>query len=180
MFIYYYIATMGEQVIRVCFTSTVSAKQTQWSCRCVITVKRRRDDCSYYFGPNLPDIWYIAKWISFWFTSSCYKRQDGWQYNTKTPKGWTEIDELLLLKGTFFVLDASTLWSTILAEAHDRVHGVQKTLDRLRASFCNPHIMAQVKELCSAAPSNNDTNQNTYIMLAYCNPFPFNLKYRVI
>jgi hypothetical protein len=35
---------------------------------------------------------------------------------------WTEVDGLLLLKGTIFIPNASKLWASPLAEAHDSGH----------------------------------------------------------
>lgn len=50
--------------------------------------------------------------------------------------GWTEVDGLLLFKGKIFIPDASELWATLLADAHDSGHeGVQKTLHWCRVSF---------------------------------------------
>lgn len=56
--------------------------------------------------------------------------------------GWTEVDGLLLFKGKIFIPDASELWATLLADAHDSGHeGVQKTLHWCRVSFYNSHAV---------------------------------------
>lgn len=78
--------------------------------------------------------------------------------NGQASEGWSEADGLLLFKGRIFVPDASTLWPTLLAHAHDAGHeGTQKTLHRWRATFFNAHALRRVREFvrgCSVCQRN--------------------------
>lgn len=63
------------------------------------------------------------------------------------PQGWSEVDGLLVFNNRVYVPEDSSLWSSLLAEAHDSGHeGVQKTLHRLRASFYNKHLNRLVRD----------------------------------
>jgi hypothetical protein len=58
---------------------------------------------------------------------------------------WTVVDGLVLHEGRVFVPPSSTLWPQLLATAHGH-EGVQKTLQRLRASFYMPNAVRLVKD----------------------------------
>jgi hypothetical protein len=73
-------------------------------------------------------------------------------------EGWLQADGLLLFKGKIFVPDASSLWPLLLSHAHEAGHeGVEKTVNRWRASFYNPHVLRRVREFvksCSVCQRN--------------------------
>lgn len=53
---------------------------------------------------------------------------------------WSLVDDFIMYGGRVFVPDSSNLWPQILDASHGVGHeGVQKTLQRLPASFYNPH-----------------------------------------
>jgi hypothetical protein len=55
------------------------------------------------------------------------------------PEGWTKVDDLITFGGRVYVPDALALWPHLLAYVHDCSHdGIQKTVNRWRASFHNP------------------------------------------
>jgi hypothetical protein len=54
----------------------------------------------------------------------------------EAPPAWTIVDGFILHNDRVFVPLSSALWPQLLATAHGAGHeGVQKTLQRLRASF---------------------------------------------
>jgi hypothetical protein len=62
-------------------------------------------------------------------------------------EGWTLHEYLLMFRGKIFVPDASSLWPQLLSFAHDSGHeGIEKTVNHLRASFYNQHILRRVHE----------------------------------
>jgi hypothetical protein len=64
-----------------------------------------------------------------------------------TTAAWTVVDGLVLHEGRVFVPPSSTFWPQLLATAHGAGHeGVQKTLQRLRASFYMPNAVRLVKD----------------------------------
>jgi hypothetical protein len=63
------------------------------------------------------------------------------------PKGWTVQDDLLLFRRKIFIHDASPLWPQLMSFAHDVGHeGIEKTVNRFRASFYNSQAMCRVQE----------------------------------
>jgi transposase InsO family protein len=61
--------------------------------------------------------------------------------------GWTTTDGLLRFKGKVFIPEASSLWSVLLAQAHESGHeGVQKAVQRWRTSFYSPKALHRVRE----------------------------------
>jgi hypothetical protein len=63
------------------------------------------------------------------------------------PKGWTVQDDLLMYCGNFFIPDASSLWPQLMSFAHDVGHeGIEKTVNRFRASFYNSHALRRIRE----------------------------------
>jgi hypothetical protein len=63
------------------------------------------------------------------------------------PEGWTVQDDLLLFRGKVFIPDASPLWPQLMSFAHDVRHeGIEKTVNRFRASFYNSQSMRRVRE----------------------------------
>jgi hypothetical protein len=65
----------------------------------------------------------------------------------EVQEGWSLHEELLLFKGKIFLLDASSLWPHLLSSAHDSGHeGIEKTLNRLKASFYNQHMLHRVRQ----------------------------------
>jgi hypothetical protein len=72
----------------------------------------------------------------------CKQLADG----TSSP-GWTTTDGQLRFKGKVFIPEASSLWSVLLAQAHESGHeGVQKTVHRYRTSFHSPKALHRVRE----------------------------------
>jgi transposase InsO family protein len=78
--------------------------------------------------------------------------------NGTAPPGWTESNGLLLYNGKVFVPASSSMWSSLLAEAHESGHeGIQKTLHRWRSSFYSPLAARRVREFvqgCSVCQRN--------------------------
>jgi hypothetical protein len=67
--------------------------------------------------------------------------------NGTAPPGWTESDGLLLYNGKVFVPASSSVWSSLLTEAHESGHeGIQKILHRWRSSFYSPLVARRVRE----------------------------------
>jgi hypothetical protein len=65
----------------------------------------------------------------------------------EVQEGWSRHEDLLLFKGKIFLPDASSLWPHLLSSAHDSGHeGIEKTLNRLKASFYNQHMLHRVRE----------------------------------
>jgi hypothetical protein len=63
------------------------------------------------------------------------------------PEGWTVQDDLLLFRGKVFIPDASPLWPQLMPFAHDvGREGIEKTVNRFRASFYNSQAMRRVRE----------------------------------
>jgi hypothetical protein len=75
-------------------------------------------------------------------TRICEKLQAG-----EVQEGWSLHEELLLFKGKIFLPDASSLWPHLLSYAHDSGHkDIEKTLNHLKASFYNQHMLHRVRE----------------------------------
>jgi hypothetical protein len=56
-------------------------------------------------------------------------------------------DDLLLFHGKVFIPDASPLWPQLMSFVHDVGHeGIEKTVNRFRASFYNSQAMRRVQE----------------------------------
>jgi hypothetical protein len=57
-----------------------------------------------------------------------------------TNKGWTIANDVVLFEGRVFMPSSSCHWAQVLEKAHGiRQEGVQKMLQRLRASFYTSH-----------------------------------------
>jgi hypothetical protein len=62
-------------------------------------------------------------------------------------EGWTITNDVVLFQGRIFLPATSIHWATVLEQAHGTGHeGVQKTLQRLRASFYTPQDNRLVRE----------------------------------
>jgi hypothetical protein len=65
----------------------------------------------------------------------------------EVQEGWSLHEDLLLFKGKIFLPDASSLWPHLLSSACDSGHeDIEKTLNRLKASFYNQHMLHHVRE----------------------------------
>jgi hypothetical protein len=74
-------------------------------------------------------------------TRICEKLQAG-----EVQERWSLHEDMLLFKGKIFLPDASSLWPHLLLSAHDSGHeGIEKTLNRLKASFYNQHMLRRVR-----------------------------------
>lgn len=57
------------------------------------------------------------------------------------------MDGLLTFGGRVYVPDVSPIWSQLLAYVHDNNHeGIQKTVNRWRASFHNPGVLQRIRD----------------------------------
>lgn len=57
------------------------------------------------------------------------------------------MDGLLTFDGRVYVPDVSPIWSQLLAYVHDSNHeGIQKTVNRWRASFHNPNVLQRIRD----------------------------------
>lgn len=76
----------------------------------------------------------------------------------KPSTHWSIVDGIVLLGGRIFLPSSSTLWPQVLAQANGVGHeGVQKTLQRLRASFATPRDNKLVRDYirsCSVCQRN--------------------------
>jgi hypothetical protein len=60
---------------------------------------------------------------------------------------WSVVNDLAIYSGCIYVPTTSSLWPAILATTHGAgVEGIQKILNRLRASFYNINAAKLVKE----------------------------------
>jgi hypothetical protein len=64
-----------------------------------------------------------------------------------TGDRWTVVDDMVLHKGCIFMPSSSVAWPLVLEQAHGMGHeGVQKTINRLRASFYTAQATKLVQE----------------------------------
>jgi hypothetical protein len=64
-----------------------------------------------------------------------------------TGDEWTIVDDMVLHKGRIFMMSSFTAWPLVLEQAHGMGHeGMQKTINRLRASFYTPQATKLVQD----------------------------------
>jgi hypothetical protein len=92
---------------------------------------------------------------------------------------WMVVDDIVLHKGRIFMPSSSATWPLVLEQAHRMGHkGMQKTLNRLRASFYTPHTTKLVQEFIrGGALSVNAIRQSIFIQVVFFSHSPFHVHF---